>query len=95
MKYAYTNLDKLSPKEKNLLSRLDEEKEVYFCFWKKDGAGEVLRKARGTRNTDFIPMNMRPKHPTDDVGKQINYYDLDKNEWRSMSVGKLVEIYEG
>ena len=41
MKYVYSNLEKLSPTEKRLLSLLDEKEEVHFCFWKKDGAGEV------------------------------------------------------
>ena len=92
MKYNYSNMDKLSPKEKSFLSRLDEEKEVHFCFWKKDGAGEVRREARGTRNTAYIPLEKWPKNPTDDVGKRINYYDFDREDWRAVSVGKLIEV---
>ena len=94
MKYAYINLEKLSPTEKRLLNLLDEKKEVHFCFWKKDGAGEVRREARGTRSTEYIPPEKWPKNPTDDVGKKINYYDFDRNDWRGVSVGKLIEIKE-
>ena len=78
MKYAYINLEKLSEMEKRLLDLLDEKKEVHFCFWKKDGAGEVRREARGTRNAEYIPFEKWPKNPTDDVGKRINYYDYDR-----------------
>ena len=92
MKYAYINVDKLSPMEVTLLNLLDENKEVHFCFWKKDGSGEVRREARGTRNTEYIPREKWPKNPTDDVGARINYYDLDREDWRSVTVGKLIEI---
>ena len=92
MKYAYINVDKLSPMEVTLLNLLDENKEAHFCFWKKDGFGEVRREARGTRNTEYIPREKWPKNPTDDVGARINYYDLDREDWRSVTVGKLIEI---
>lgn len=95
MKYNYINLDKLSQKEKSLLFRLDEEKEVHFCFWKKDGAGEVRREARGTRNLEYIPCEKWPTDLKDDVGKRINYYDFDREDWRAVSVGKLIEIKNG
>lgn len=92
MKYAYINLEKLSETEKRLLNLLDEKKEVCFCFWKKDGVGEVRREARGTRNLDYIPREKWPRNPTEDVGKQINYYDFDRNDWRAISIGKLIEV---
>lgn len=92
MKYNYINIEKLSQKEKCLLARLDNEAEVKFCFWKKDGTGEVRRKARGTRKLDYIPVEKWPKNPTEDVGKRINYYDFDRNDWRAVSNGKLIEI---
>ena len=92
MKYEYINLEKLSQNELRLLSLLDEKQEVRFSFWKKDGVGEVCREARGTRNTEYIPVEKWPKQPTDDVGKRINYYDFDREAWRSVSVGKLITI---
>ena len=92
MKYNYINLDKLSLKEKILLARLDEEEEVIFCFWKKDGTGEVRREARGTRNPAYIPSEKRPKNPTEVVGKRINYFDFDRKDWRAVGVGKLIEV---
>ena len=92
MKYNYINIEKLSQKEKCLLARLDDEAEVKFCFWKKDGAGEVRRKARGTRKLEYIPIEKWPKNPTEDVGKRINYYDFDRNDWRAVSNGKLIGI---
>lgn len=63
-----------------------------FSFWKKDGAGEVRREAKGTRNTDYNSKEKWPKKPTDDVGKKINYYDFDRNDWQSVSVGRLISI---
>ena len=94
MKYHYINIDKLTDEEKELLGLLDEMSEVKFVFWKKEkgGSGEVRREARGTRNTDYIPREKWPSHPMDDVGKKINFFDLDKQEWRSMTVGKLIKI---
>jgi len=92
MKYEYKNMDKLANDEKGLLKLLDERPEVKFVFWKKEGDGEVRREARGTRNTDYIPIGKWPRHPTNDVGKKINFFDLDKQEWRSVTVGKLIKI---
>ena len=94
MKYQYKNIDKLTAEEKMLLTFLDEKPEVKFIFWKKDdsGSGEIRRDARGTRNTDYIPRDKWPSNPTDDVGKKINFFDLDKQLWRGMRVGKLIKI---
>ena len=94
MKYQYINTDKLTDKEIEPLNLLDEKPEVEFVFWKKDdvGSGEIRREARGTRNTDYIPRDNWPSHPTDDVGKKINFFDLDKQEWRNVTVGKLIMI---
>lgn len=92
MKYNYINIDKLTDEEKELLVLLDEMPEVKFVFWKKEGDGETRREARGTRNTDYIPSDKWPRNPTDDVGKKINFFDLEKQEWRSMTVGKLIKI---
>ena len=97
MKYQYINTDKLIDKELELLNLLDERPEVKFIFGKKDdaGSGEVRREDRSTRNTEYIPREKWPKNPTDDVGKKIDYYDFDRNDWRGVSVGKLIEIKEG
>ena len=96
MKYQYINLHKLSTQEIELLRLLDTKSVVCFSFWKKGdgGVGSERREAKGTRNLDYIPMDVWPKQPTEDVGNRINYYDLDKNEWRGMSVGQLIEIYK-
>ena len=94
MKYNYKNLDRLTPQEIMLLCRLDEDSMVSFSFWKKgeNGEGMVRRDAKGTRNQTYIPIDKWAKHPTDDLSKKINFYDLEKQDWRGMSIGKLIAI---
>lgn len=94
MKYVYKHLEKLSTQEVELLNLLDENPSVSFTFLKKgeNGVEMVRRIARGTRNQTYIPSVKWARRPTDDLSKKINYYDLDRQDWRSMSIGRLITI---
>ena len=58
---------------------------VTFSYWKKDG---TIREAKGTLNDLFIPLDKRPKGNTPPSGGwgALNYFDLDRNDWRSFAV---------
>ena len=56
-----------------------------FTYLKKNG---LARIAYGTLRPDLIPEEQKPKG-TKIINHQfkiINYYDLDRNEWRSFSI---------
>ena len=62
---------------------------AHFEYKKRDG---TLREAYGTLQYTFIPENMLPKDSLDNhVYKNFRYFDLDKNEWRSIS-GDTIEV---
>lgn len=77
--------------ERHLLSKLDTEPSVRFMFYKKDGS---ILEARRTRNLLFIPLQKHPKqiHPLS--GTFVKYFDLDKEEWRSWTVGSIVQVFD-
>ena len=63
-----------------------------FSFWKKDGS---IREARGTLFWPLIPADKHPK--TIDNGQLkidnysvFNFFDLDKQEWRSFDIRKFI-----
>ena len=73
-----------------LIERLQKGK-VRFTFIKADGS---LREAYGTKVLDLIPINQHPKgvkKPSDDV---ITFFDLEKNEWRSLKRNTNVNILD-
>lgn len=76
--------------EKELYEKLENFREVSFVFRKQDW---TERKARGTRNLNYIPIDKHPKtigpHP---ITTSINYFDLDKKEWRAFQIGRLLRI---
>lgn len=55
---------------------------VHFNFEKKDG---TIREAYGTRNPEMIPIKDIPKG-TESNSKAVNFYDVQKGEWRSVSL---------
>ena len=69
---------------------------VTFSFWKKDGS---IREAKGTTHPLLIPLDKKPKgnQIINHKFETINYYDLDRNDWRSFSITNFigfVTIYE-
>jgi len=54
---------------------------VHFEYKKKDGS---LREANGTLLMDIIPENKKPKGEEKEY-KNLRYFDLDINEWRSIA----------
>jgi hypothetical protein len=55
--------------------------ELKFEYKKNDGS---LREARGTTKVDFIPEGLKPNGGSRST-KGTPYFDLDLNEWRSVS----------
>lgn len=84
-------MSNFSPLERSLISKLDAEPSVRFAFRKRDGS---IRDARGTRNLLFIPLRDHPKqiHPLS--GTSVKYYDWDKGEWRSWTVGSIMQVFD-
>lgn len=64
-----------------LRKKLQENYEVNFSYVKKNGE---IREARGTLNMNTIPFEKLPKD-TSLNRSNFSYYDLDKNDWRSLS----------
>lgn len=67
-----------------------------FTYYKKDG---TIRTALGTRAASLIPLDKMPKGDMSDGAalwennaEKINYFDLDKNEWRSFKVLNFVKL---
>jgi len=58
-----------------------------FAFRKKDGS---LRLAKGTLKLELIPGDLQPKSGNEASPKILPFFDLDKSEWRSISVGQLI-----
>ena len=58
---------------------------VTFSYWKKDGS---IREAHGTLCMDLIPESQRPKGTKSSIVNRaiINYYDLDRQAWRSFDI---------
>jgi len=62
---------------------------VTFIFEKNDGN---LRLAQGTLQMDKVPKEYRPLGVKEPTPLQINYFDLTKKLWRSMSSNTKVYI---
>lgn len=70
---------------------------VHFRYYKENddptqkGIRYVLRKARGTLLMDVIPESKRPKGTStrEPNYKNMSYYDLDKDDWRSFDVTRF------
>ena len=70
-----------------LRARLNEGR-LEFAFKKKDGS---LRTAIGTTDLSSIPREAHPQGVREASNKVVTFFDLEKLEWRSVSV--LQEIY--
>jgi hypothetical protein len=60
---------------------------IRFAFRKKDG---TLRLAYGTLDLNKVPQENQPKGERQSSPKVIPFFDLDKFEWRSVSVDQLI-----
>ncbi|MFW6281289.1 MAG: SH3 beta-barrel fold-containing protein [bacterium] len=58
-----------------------QKEEVKFTFTKKSGE---LREALGTLNYNKIPEDKKPSEDSNDKRTNLIYFDLDKNDWRSL-----------
>lgn len=58
-----------------------------FAYIKKDGS---LRMAIGTLRLDGIPQSKHPKGVRESSPKVLVYFDLERADWRSVSVDTLV-----
>jgi hypothetical protein len=54
-----------------------------FAFIKKDGS---VRIAKGTTNLAFVPTEKHPKGNGKASDKVLAYFDLEKDNWRCLSV---------
>ena len=61
---------------------------VQFAFKKVDG---TLRTAVGTTQLSAIPIESHPKGTGNPSDKSVRFFDIEKREWRSVSI--LREIY--
>lgn len=71
------------------LKKLLREGEVEFEYKKLNGQ---TRPARGTLKMDMIPEEAHPTTGKPVIPNSINYYDLDKNAWRSFRIENLISI---
>lgn len=69
-----------------LKARLTTEK-VTFRFIREDG---TVRTAYGTRNTELIPEDCRPKGSGNASPLATTYFDLDLSQWRSFRADRLI-----
>lgn len=66
---------------------------VAFSYKKKDGE---LRRAIGTKNLDFIPVEYHPKNTGGSAKAQSNaitYFDMQKLQWRSVATHKAMSVF--
>lgn len=83
---------KTSGSQDELIERLRKklrEGEVTFAYKKK--STDELRIARGTTNTSLFNYNFHSEKPKELID-QINYWDLEKNEWRSLKTENIIKI---
>ena len=76
------------PTTPEILKSKLREGAVQFAFKKLDGS---LRTALGTTNLSSIPQESHPQGVREASNKIVTFYDLEKREWRSVSI--LREIY--
>lgn len=69
-----------------LKKRFQEHKATYFEFTKLDGTN---RPAIGTTRMDIVPVDLHPKKIKETPIDMINYFDVEKSNWRSCHVYQL------
>lgn len=65
---------------------------VQFAFKKLDG---TLRTAVGTTNITTIPSEHHPKGVRESSPRQVTFFDLEKQQWRSVSVNQEIFLSNG
>jgi hypothetical protein len=80
-------LKPINPQE--LRSRLNQGN-VQFAFKKLDG---TLRTAIGTTLLEQVPLDNRPKGGSSSP-RVVTFFDLQKGQWRSVSVNQEMFISE-
>lgn len=63
---------------------------IQFAFRKKDGN---LRLALGTTNLELVPIEDHPAG-NGSSSKVVPYFDLNKNQWRSVSAVEPIYLPE-
>lgn len=61
-----------------------------FAFKKLDG---TLRTAVGTTNLSTIPVEMHPKGVRQSSPNAVVFFDVEKREWRSVSIRQEMFIF--
>jgi hypothetical protein len=65
-----------------LANRLSKGGVLTFSFLKRNAD---LRSAKGTTDNSFIPKEKRAKLTNELAATAVRYFDLEVNEWRSVS----------
>jgi hypothetical protein len=79
----------LKPVEAPELRTLLNEGTIQFAFKK---VGGDLRTAVGTTNLSIIPVADHPSGNGTSSPKVVPFYDIEKKEWRSVSVDREIFI---
>ena len=79
----------LSPIDPTELRALLRSRVVQFAFKKLDG---TLRTALGTTNLSSIPTAKHPQGVRESPPSVITFFDMEKQEWRSISVRSEIFI---
>lgn len=80
------NLTKITPRD--LRTKLTEGV-IQFAFKKLDG---TLRTAVGTTNLGSIPLDSHPKGVRESSNQVVTFFDVEKREWRAVSVDQEVYV---
>jgi hypothetical protein len=79
----------LEPVDPAILRSRLREGVVQFAFKKVDG---TLRTAVGTTNLATIPTDHHPKGTGTPSDRSVRFFDIEKREWRSVSVSREIFI---
>ena len=81
----------LKPVESDELRNLLNEGVIQFAFKK---VGGDLRTAVGTTNLSNIPVDSHPSGARPSSPTVVPFFDIEKKEWRSVSVSREIFIPE-
>lgn len=81
----------LNPISHEVLRTKLNEGTVQFAFKKLNGD---LRIAIGTTDLELVPLDHHPQRKRKASQMAVPYFDLSKNQWRSVSTAKEIFIAE-